>query len=184
MAQSDFGDPVGADTRVALCVYDGSDALVLDLRVDRAGELCGTKQKPCWKAQSTKGFAYKDSAGAADGVQKISEKAGTTGKGSVSVSGKNNAPKGLMGLPTGAAAALQGETSATLQVLTSDGECFEAGLTTVRRPPTGRASRRRRPSRPHPTSRGSAASRSPRTRRGGARARRGPAALRAGTFPR
>jgi cysteine-rich repeat protein len=127
--QADFGDPVAGDTRVALCLYDGADALELDLRVDRAGALCGSK--PCWKALSTKGFGYKDPVSGAEGVQKITEKSGPSGKGSVALQGRNNVPKGQTSLPTGAAAALQGETSATLQLLTSDGLCFEAGLTTV-----------------------------------------------------
>ena len=131
VAQADFGDPVGSDTRFALCLYDGSDALVLDLRLDRAGDLCGSK--PCWKAIKMQGYGYKDKAAQGEGVTKLVAKGGAAGKGSVSLQGRNNAPKGLTDLPTGAAAALAGETSATLQVLASDGACFTADLTTVQK---------------------------------------------------
>jgi cysteine-rich repeat protein len=131
--QADFGDPVGGATRFAACLYDGSDTLALDLRVDRAGALCGPKQKPCWKALSTKGYAYKDPLAEAEGVAKITAKGGSAGKGSLTVEGRNKAKKGLTQLPTGAAAALQGATSATLQVLASDGACFSVPLTTVKK---------------------------------------------------
>ena len=128
VSQADFGDPVGGDTRFALCLYDGGGTLVLDLRVDRAGELCGTKQKPCWKALGMQGYGYKDGAAEADGVTKLVAKGGAAGKGSLSLQGRNNQPKGQTDLPTGAAALLAGETSATLQLLASDGACFGAAL--------------------------------------------------------
>jgi hypothetical protein len=134
----DFGDPVADDTRFALCLYDASDALVLDLRVDRAGELCGPKQKPCWKALGTKGFGYKDPLAEAEGATKLTARSGAAGKGSLALQGKNNTPKGLTDLPTGAAALLAGETSATLQMLASDGACFSADLTTVKKAEGGR----------------------------------------------
>ena len=145
VSQADFGDPVGGDTRFALCLYDGGGTLVLDLRVDRAGELCGTKQKPCWKALGMQGYGYKDGAAEADGVTKLVAKGGAAGKGSLSLQGRNNQPKGQTDLPTGAAALLAGETSATLQLLASDGACFGAALRGAGKPPTG-SSRPRRPS--------------------------------------
>ncbi|HVH08073.1 MAG TPA: choice-of-anchor Q domain-containing protein, partial [Myxococcota bacterium] len=130
VATADFGDPVAGDTAVRICVYDGADALALDLLVDRAGDLCGAK--PCWKALKTTGFAYKDALAAADGVDKIGAKSGAAGKGSLTVSAKNNGKKGQTALPTGAAALLEGDTSATVQVLTSDAGCFEGSLTAVK----------------------------------------------------
>jgi cysteine-rich repeat protein len=133
VAQADFGDPVGGDTRLALCVYDASDALVLDLRVDRAGELCGTQQKPCWKAIKMQGYGYKDPSAEGEGATKVVAKGGAAGKGAVSLQGRNNQSKGQTDLPTGAAADLAGETSATLQMLVSDGACFSAELTSVQK---------------------------------------------------
>lgn len=132
VAGSDFGDPVADDTGMRLCVYDAADALVLDLPVQRAGDLCGPKQKPCWKALADKGFAYKDPLAEASGVTKIGAKGGAAGKGSIVVAGKNDPKKGLTSLPTGTAAALQGATGGTVQVLATDGGCFEGALTTVK----------------------------------------------------
>lgn len=133
--QGDFGDPVGGDTRFALCLYDASDALALAAGVDRAGETCGTK--PCWKVRGTSGFSYKDKLAAADGVKKVAARSGGPGKGSFVMQGRNDASKGLVSLPTGGAAALAGATSATLQMRASDGACFSAELT-VRRAEGGK----------------------------------------------
>jgi cysteine-rich repeat protein len=127
--QADFGDPVGGDTRVDLCLYDGSDAFVGELIVDRAGESCGPKQKPCWKAVKTQGFSYSDPAAASSGVKKIGLKGGVAGKGKLQVQAGNQGGE----FPTGLAAALQGETGAAVQLHTSDGACFEAALGDVKK---------------------------------------------------
>jgi cysteine-rich repeat protein len=128
VTQADLGDPVAGDTRFALCLYDASDALALDLRVARAGDTCGPKAKPCWKAIKTTGFGYKDPAAEASGTASLVAKGGKAGKGSVVLQGRNNVPKGQDDLPTGAAAALAGQTSATLQITTSAGFCASAEL--------------------------------------------------------
>ena len=127
--QADFGDPVGGDTRVDLCLYDGADAFAGELVVDRAGELCGPKQKPCWKAVKTQGYSYSDPAEASSGVKKVSLKGGDPGKGKLQVQAANKGGA----FPTGLAAALQGATGATVQLYTSDGACFEAGLGDVKK---------------------------------------------------
>lgn len=127
--QADFGDPVGGDTRVDLCIYDGSDAFVGELVVDRAGELCDPKQKPCWKAVKDQGFSYSDKAAEASGVKKISLKGGPAGKGKLQVDAGNQGGT----FPTGLAAALQGATGAAVQLHTSDGACFEAPLNDVKK---------------------------------------------------
>lgn len=130
---SDFGDPTTGTSRWAVCLYDETDAEVLALEVDRAGQTCGTKQKPCWKAKGTKGYAFKDPEAAADGVKKISATSGPLGKGSLSVQAGNKAKKGQTGLPTGTAAALQVAAGATLQVIISDALCYEASLGNVQK---------------------------------------------------
>ena len=127
--QADFGDPVGGDTRVDMCVYDGSDAFVGELIVDRAGENCGPQQKPCWKAVKDQGFSYSDPAAASSGVRKIGLKGGAAGKGKLQVQAGNQGGE----FPTGLAAALQGETSASVQLHTSDGACFEGPLNDVKK---------------------------------------------------
>ena len=79
------------------------------------------------------GYAYKDPDAESGGATKLVAKGGAAGKGSVVLQGKNNLPKGLNQLPTGAADALAGDASATLQVLAKDGACFSAELTTVQK---------------------------------------------------
>jgi cysteine-rich repeat protein len=133
VAQPDLGDPVNGDTRVDLCVYDATDGLAVVLTVDEGGQTCGPKDKPCWKALSTKGYAYGDPEASASGVKKISEKGGAAGKGKLQVQAANNEKKSQDDLPTGIAPALQGAGQATLQLVTSDGACFEAVLTTVKK---------------------------------------------------
>lgn len=85
----------------------------------------------CWKAKGASGYGYKDSVGAADGVRKISVAGGASGKGKLQVQAGNKAKKGQTALPTGLTAVLAGETSARLQLRTSDAACFEAVLGNV-----------------------------------------------------
>jgi hypothetical protein len=131
--QADFGDPVGGATRYDLCVYDAAGVLAAALAVDRAGASCGPQAKPCWKDKSGKGWSYKDVAGAASGVRALAAVSGPAGKGKLQVKASNNAAKGQTALPTGLAAALQGTSSATVQLLTSDAQCYEADLPTVKK---------------------------------------------------
>src|SRR4029450_9694786 len=110
---------------------DATDALAAALAVDRAAATCGPKAKPCWKDKGGKGWSYKDPDASASGARTLSVAGGPAAKGKVRVQAGNNAGKGQNALPTGIAAALQGASSATLQVRTSDAQCFEAGLTTI-----------------------------------------------------
>jgi len=128
--QSDFGSPVSGSTSWAVCIYDQSGTLQGEMQVDRAGQLCGTK--PCWKAVSTKGYKYADKLAAADGITKLQGTSGDAGKGKVQAKGQNKASKGLTALPTGIAAALQNNTQATVQIVTSDGACFSAVVDDVK----------------------------------------------------
>lgn len=130
--QADFGDPAGGATRYDLCIY-GSPGLIGELSVDRAGEACGKKGKACWRATGTKGWMYKDPDASADGVRKIKAKAGAAGKGELRIQAGNKGKKGQSGMPTGMSAALEGAESARVQVVTSDAQCFEAVLGTVKK---------------------------------------------------
>jgi hypothetical protein len=76
---------------------------------------------------------FKDPDASAGGVRTLAVAGGPAGKGKLQVQAGNNAAKGQNALPTGVAASLQGASSATLQVLTSDARCFEAGLSTVQK---------------------------------------------------
>jgi hypothetical protein len=131
--QSQFGDPVAGTTSYTVCVYDQADGLVGEMVVDRSQSDCGTPPRPCWKAISTKGYKYKDKDTTADGILKIIELGGDPGKGKVIVLGKNNASKGQLSLPTGIAPALQNNSKATVQVVSSDADCFGVTTTEVKK---------------------------------------------------
>jgi hypothetical protein len=92
--------------------------------VARAGQDCGTPARPCWKAISTTGYKYKDKDTSADGILKIIAKGGAASQGKIILLGKNNASKGQLSLPTGIAPLLLNNTKATVQVVTSDADCF------------------------------------------------------------
>jgi hypothetical protein len=125
----DFGDPVSGALRVSFCIYDEGSALLHGFVVNRGAALCGGK--PCWKAKGTKGWGYQDKASSAAGIAKIGFGSGDVDKGVASVAGKNNAGKGLTGLPTGVVAMLAAHPLPTIQLQTSDGFCVGATMTDV-----------------------------------------------------
>jgi hypothetical protein len=129
--QEDFGDPADGATAYRVCILDAGGAEVALLNVDRAGQACGPKA--CWTPISVKGYRYKDPDAGSDGLKKIQAKAGFAGKGKLVVQAANRANKGQTALPTGLAAALEGDASATVRVFASDGACFEATLATVQK---------------------------------------------------
>ena len=77
------------------------------------------------------GLAYKDKTASADGVIKIGFVGAAAGKGKASAQGKNNKSQGLTSLPTGISAALTGNTSPTIELVTSDGFCVGATMNRV-----------------------------------------------------
>lgn len=131
---SSFGDPIAGSSAYRLCLYDEADAVVEDLLVQNGGGApCGAKQKPCWKASGAKGYAYKDGDAVEDGVRKLQLKTGPAGKGKVTLQAKNSAKKGQTKLPTGVAPLLESATQVRLQLLVSDGACFDAALPDVKK---------------------------------------------------
>jgi hypothetical protein len=124
---SQFGDPVGGNTAYKVCIYDAANQLSGEYAVARAGDTCGTA--PCWKLVPDKGYKYSDKSAASDGILKMILFGGDPGMGKVKVVGKNLA----LTLPTGVAAALQNQTSATVQVVSSDASCFGVSLTLVKK---------------------------------------------------
>ena len=127
--RASFGDPVAGSTIAALCVFNDAGTPVGALTVDRARQTCGTK--PCWKATGKQGLAYKDKLASAAGVAKLGFVGGPAGKGKASAQGKNNASQGLTSLPTGLSAALTGNMSPTIELVTSDGLCVGATMNRV-----------------------------------------------------
>lgn len=137
LAQTDMGNPLaaaqgGTGTAYALCLYDGAGVLAGALRVDRAGDTCGST--PCWRSIGPaptdphgpgSGYKYGDASLAADGVRKLLYKAGSAGRSKAIVIGKGS------GLPAGIAAALQSTAQATVQLRSSDGLCLAVTLADV-----------------------------------------------------
>lgn len=127
VAPSQFGDPVTGSTAYSVCVYDSGNQLRGEYTVDRPGQTCSSG-KPCWATVPNKGYKYNDKATAADGIQKVILQGGDALKGKVIVGGKN-----LGTMPTGVALAMSGQTSATVQVVASDGICVGATLPLVKK---------------------------------------------------
>ncbi len=131
--QSQYGDPATGDTSYAICIYDDLDQLVGEISVARAGALCGSPPVPCWVAVKTKGYKYKDKSASADGILKMVLMGGDSGKGKANAIGKNNSSKGQNALPTGIAPLLQNNSHATVQLLTSNADCFGVTVTDVKK---------------------------------------------------
>ena len=127
VAQSQFGNPVSGSTAYRLCIYDAANQLSGGYVVVRAGDTCSGD--PCWATVSGKGYKYQDKSTTADGIAKINLHGGAAGKGKISFMGSNGAAT----LPTGVAAALQNQASATVQVVSSDASCFGVTLTGVKK---------------------------------------------------
>ena len=128
-----FGDPVSGSTAITTCVYDAEGALVNGVLVDRAGQTCGPKGKPCWKVKGDKGWSYKDPDAGADGARKLTVQSGPDGKGKLQLQAGNKVKKSQAALPTGVAAALQNVAAVRVQVVTSDAGCFDALLGSVKK---------------------------------------------------
>lgn len=81
---AEIGDALATDS-YTMCLYDGSDMLLLEATVP-AGGTCGTK--PCWTDVGGTGFKYVDKAAAQAGITKVVLKSGDAGKAKVIVKGK------------------------------------------------------------------------------------------------
>ncbi len=131
LGQGDFGNPEAGSTGYEICVFDDAGNLAGSMSVDRAGDLCA--QKACWKAKKETGWQYKDKSAASDGVTKVKLFGGSAGKTQIQVQAGNNGKKGQLSMPVGVAAALMGTTSATVQVLASDAQCFDVTLNQIKK---------------------------------------------------
>lgn len=124
-----IGDPlVSGGTTYSVCIYDDSNALAGLLSVNRAGEFCSVGKK-CWKALGGgSGYKYKDLDLAADGVFKLILKAPPGGVSKAILKAKGD----VMTLPLGIAAALDGSTNATVQLVPNNASsCLTATLSSI-----------------------------------------------------
>ncbi len=127
VAPSQLGDPLTGSTAYKLCIYDAASQLRGEYTVARAGETCGTK--PCFSTAPNKGPKYRDKALLADGVSMMNLFGGDPGKGLIVAVAGNKAST----MPTGVAATLLNQSSATVQLLTSDASCFGLTFTDVKK---------------------------------------------------
>ena len=121
-----YGDPVGSDTSYDICIYDSADELKGRFRVARGGDTCAGER--CWVTSSA-GYKYADAITSADGIAKMMLTAGGPGKGKIVITAKNNSSS----LPLGIASALTASSHATVQVVTSDADCFGLELSVVKK---------------------------------------------------
>jgi cysteine-rich repeat protein len=132
LTQGNFGNPLmTGGTAMGVCVYDASGDPAAALEVERAGESCAGGD--CWKPlvatpPAGVGFSYKDKAAAAHGVRKLSLRGGPAGRSRILCTAGNRTSQGQSGLPIGIAAALAQTTAVTVQLHTSDADCFSATL--------------------------------------------------------
>lgn len=126
-----FGDPVTGASRLDFCLYGAADELLAELPVDRGGAACGSK--PCWSPFATRyveGYTYAD-PGASAAFTKIQERLYATQAAWIVARARNRSARGQNGLPTGLAATLEGHARVRVQLLVSDGACFDAVLDDV-----------------------------------------------------
>ena len=128
-AIASFGDPSVVGPDYALCIYDGTDALVASVDIDETGGAT-CEGKPCWKEiGGGKGLLYGDKGGVADGVTQLKLMGGATGKTQIQLKAANDADNQL---PTGVASALQTTNSVKVQ-FTSPAGCHEAEMVVIKK---------------------------------------------------
>ena len=120
---ADFGDPVSGSTRYGVCLYDSADTLVAELPVDRAGDLCGAKQRECWARASEHTLRYRDRDAEAAGITQLRLRSGAAPRGKLRVRAGNRANRDQEALPAGLAASV-GRASASQ----AEGRRFDPGL--------------------------------------------------------
>lgn len=117
--KSDFGSPT-TTTSYELCVYDqsgGTPALVMRVRAFAGGVCAGVD---CWR-ETNSGFLFKDLNMDPDGAFKLKLKASGNGKGKIQVRGKGP----FLSIPP---LPLSQDPSVLVQILNSDGNCWEANF--------------------------------------------------------
>ena len=114
----ELGDPATSDT-YQLCVYGPGPALLFSGRAP-AGGTCA--DRPCWKANPLKGYAYKDKDRTPDCMDQVKLGAGIDGRAKVSAKGKGT----LLDMPA------LGSLATPIEVrLHGAGQCWAATYSTA-----------------------------------------------------
>jgi hypothetical protein len=113
----DLGDPL-IDTGYAFCIYE--DGVLVKAMTVLPGGTCAAK--PCWKANGTVGFSYRDKEldpeGATGGLSKLQVRSGSAGKSRAKVQGKGSSVFPEAVLPFGESATV------TAQLLNGANGCW------------------------------------------------------------
>ena len=144
VSAAELGNPVPpGGTRYAVCLYDGADALVASLEVDRAGASCRANT-PCWRPNG-EAFLYRDPHAAADGIKQLLLRGGPPGSPTVLLAAGNDASRGQTALTAGLIELLAGSPRITVQVRGSDApRCLSVRLEELAQPRAGLVRARKR----------------------------------------
>ena len=133
--QNDLGDP-STSSDYSLCIYDESGGVS-----SLATSLAIPAGSPHWRNNTPSGWSWSDSDAAYDGMRKLSLKTGIDGKTKVKLTASGNALP--LPLPVSLSEFFDQDTVVSVQLVTSDGECwtssFTSGGTTVNLPTAFRA---------------------------------------------
>jgi hypothetical protein len=116
---SELGNPLSGTTDYELCVYEefGGSPLLIMSAAAPAGGICGGGRS-CWSTAS-RGFRYRDTNLAPDGLLKLVLKAGGNGQSRVIAIGRGLDLR-VPGMP------LSQDPKVTVQLVNGDGTCWEA----------------------------------------------------------
>jgi hypothetical protein len=124
MMQSAFGNPL-TTTAYTLCLYDevgGSAVFKTGATIPAAGT-CGTN--PCWRAQSTTGWTFRDPAAKNDGIKTVMLKGGAAGSPRIKIIGAG--ANLLQPSPFNGSKLFDEDTAVIVQLLRSDdGTCWSS----------------------------------------------------------
>jgi hypothetical protein len=136
----DLGDPVNAATKYTLCVYDQIAGVpTLKLSIDAPpGGLCGVRERPCWRqvgpATNRAGFRYRDPEATPDGVKWLAVRGthvGSRAKARLRLRAKGT--NLTLPVPVAADQYFAQDTGVTVQLVHSDGYCWEVTYTSAQR---------------------------------------------------
>jgi hypothetical protein len=119
-----LGNPVTGTTIYRLCIYGstgGAPALALRALIP-AASMCGGGS--CWRPSGTKGFDFSDSAGQADGIIRVVLRTGTNGTARVLLKGRGANLPAIV--PANMTSLLAQNPIVTVQLVNSDGQCWES----------------------------------------------------------
>jgi len=120
---AEYGSPDLGTTTYALCAYVGSSGNTPTLSFAAVAPAGGTcrRGRPCWAWKHARVLLYNDADRTPNGLRRVLLKPGASGKAKVIVVGRGvNLP--IPALP------FASDASVTVQVVNSDGGCWEATL--------------------------------------------------------